>query len=126
MSTETTQSAPEVGCDDWLCAKEVSDEEWLKFLSSYGFTDEGWIDEAGNWWPVDTDMYWLHGDVAKWVLGENGEAEADRRGWVRISDYGSRCAKRPNKKQRDRLFDYAMHFGVEYHELLAAIEASCT
>jgi len=97
----------------------ISDEDWKAFLSSLGLTDEGWIDERGKWWPVDdAPGGWLHGHVAEWILGENGELEAERRGWVRISNYGNRTTRPLNKKQRDTLFDYATHFGVCYQTLM--------
>lgn len=68
----------------------------------------------------------LHGFIASAVLNlgeKDAEKEADRRGWLRLSDYGNRtAAKRLNQRQRNTLFDYCQHHGCDYHEVLESIK----
>jgi hypothetical protein len=103
---------------------ECTPEEFRALLKSMGFEPEGWIDEKGNFWPCDQHM--LHGFIAAAVLdlGEaDAEKEADRRGWLRISNYGDRiAAKQLNAAQRDTYFDYCQHFKLDYRETLQTIE----
>lgn len=103
----------------------VTREEFLTTLRAWGFTDEGWIDDKGNFWPCD--MHMVHGYVARQVLGmssdEDAEKEADKRGWVRLSDYGDRtCAKCLNQKQLNTLWDYCQHHRSCYADALKGIQ----
>ena len=126
MNATISPDAPTaVLCDDLLEAGgECSPADFRAYLKSIGFDDEGWIDEKGNFWPCDEHM--LHGFIASAVLdlGEkDAEKEADRLGWLRLSDYGNRtAAKRLNQRQRNTLFDYCQHHGCDYHETLESIK----
>ena len=104
--------------DEWC-----SPDEFREFLSSLGFEDEGWIDDRGKFWPCDEHM--KHEFVASAVLGKSesdASKEADRRGWLRISDYGPRTAANAlNQRQLNTLFDYCQHHGVDYHAFLTQI-----
>lgn len=68
----------------------------------------------------------LHGFIASAVLDlreQDAEKVADRRGWLRISDYGNRtAATQLNQSQLDTLFDYCQHHDCDYHEMLKSIE----
>jgi hypothetical protein len=104
---------------------EISDATWREHLESLGFLDEGWITETGKYWPCDE--HFLHGEIAKSILGglsETGaEIEADRRGWLRLSDYGNRtAAKRLNQKQLDTLFDWCEFHGLDFKQILATVQ----
>lgn len=89
------------------------------FLRSLGFTDEGWIDEDGTFWPCDEHM--KHEWIAACVLDmpeRDAGIEADERGWLRISDYGNRtAAKKLNQRQLNTLFDYCEFYGCDFEEV---------
>lgn len=92
--------------------------DWLET----SFEDEGWILPDGRFVAcyrpyVGPD----HAMVAKFILGEDGESEADRRGWLRISEYGDRCAKPITQRQQDTLFDFCEHHKADYREVLADV-----
>lgn len=54
---------------------------------------------------------------------KEAEREADRRGWLRISDYGNRTtARRLNQRQLNTLWDYCKHHGCDYQEVLNEIK----
>jgi hypothetical protein len=97
-----------------------TDAEWRAHLLSIGWEDEGWIDRGGTFWPVDECMD--HGMTARTLLGPDGELLAEKRGWLRISDYGLHCARRLNQRQRDKLFDYCEHFRCDFREVLSDIK----
>lgn len=89
------------------------DRAWRAEMLRVGISEtEGWIDDLGNFWPVG--YHETHADIAQLLLGEDGEAEADRRGWLRISDHGDRCARKPNQRQLDRWFDYCEHWSEDF------------
>lgn len=100
----------------------ILDRAYLAMLAAEGWqhTAEGWIDERGRFLPVC--YYETHGEVAQTVLGEDGEAEADRRGWLRISNWGNQVARQPNQRQLDTWFDYCEAQGLDFREELASLE----
>jgi hypothetical protein len=88
-----------------------------------GFADEGWILPDGRFVACfRADEGLPHPDVAKIILGEDGEALADRLGWLRISDYGDRCTKRLTQAQTTTLFDYCQHVGADFNEVRNGIK----
>ncbi len=95
---------------------EATHKEYLKSLKSEGFTKEGWIDSAGNFWPVD--YFESHELVASLVLDcdeATAEKHVDQFGWLRLSDYGDRtAAKALNQKQINTLFDYCMALDYDF------------
>jgi hypothetical protein len=102
---------------------EISQETWIEHLESLGFLDEGWIDDRGKYWPCDE--HFLHGYIAASVLGmpeDDAEKEADKRGWLRLSNYGDRTAARKlTKRQRDTLFDFCEFHGSDFRGVLNGI-----
>ena len=98
-----------------------TDAEWRDYLRSIGWEDEGWIDRDGNFWPVEPDIM-DHGMLARTLLGPDGELLAEKRGWLRISDYGLHCTRILNQRQRDKLFDYCEHYRCDYREVIRSIK----
>jgi len=107
-----------------LTEDQITNARFRKFLQSLGFTDEGWIDHSGKFWPCDEHM--LHGFIAQCVLGgkeDDAEAKADKLGWIRLSDYGNRtAAKTINQKQRNTLFDWCEYHELDFDEVVEGIK----
>lgn len=117
-----------IPCTDGLeISGECTPAEFRKFLRSIPLeeADEGWIDERGILWPCPHE-YYKHGEVASAVLGcevKDAELEADKRGWLRLSDYGNRTkARRLNQRQLDTLWDWCEAHGCLYQEVLQDIQ----
>lgn len=136
-SADTANTLRRVGIDalfdtdaqDDVLGGECSNAQFVEWLreQSKEFTAEGWITETGVWWYVDEHL--KHGLVAACVLADDpenendGEAQADKRGWLRISDYGHRTARKClTQRQIDTLWDYCEAMGYDYNRNFESIQ----
>jgi hypothetical protein len=84
---------------------------------------EAWILPDGRFVSVHRPDQGLdHADTAKMILGPTGELEAERQGWLRISDYGDRTTQPLTQGQLDTLFDYCTAQGSDFKEALENIK----
>jgi hypothetical protein len=104
-------------------ATKEQEHDWFNLPEATAWADEGWILPDGTFYAAfRMDAGPTHPDIAKWLLGEDGERKADILGWLRISDYGDRCAKPLTQAQLDTLFDYCEHCGSDYADTVLGIK----
>ncbi len=99
-------------------------QDWFNTPDATRFAEEGWILPCGKFLAAfRCDQGPDHPTVAKWYLGEDGEAEADRLAWLRVSDYGDRiCADRLTQAQMNTYFDLCEKLGGDYESSIREIK----
>ena len=101
-----------------------TDLDWFSTSEATRFNGEGWILPCGKFLAAfRCDEGPDHATVAKWYLGEDGEAEADRLGWFRVSDYRDRiCASELSWGQLNTYFDLCEALNWDYKLALGEIK----